>query len=80
MVPRPTTIDFVLERTNFSFFMLMEKNILDISKYVPEHDDRIMVSFGDLKSISKHLEYLESLEIFDVPKKTPQYSENEILI
>ncbi len=62
------------------FYVNGEKYLSDISKYVPEHDDRIMVSFGDFKSISKHLEYLESLTIFDVPKKTPQYSENEILI
>lgn len=57
-----------------------EKYLPDVSKYVPEQDDRIMISFGDSKSISKHLKYLESLEIFDVPKKTPLYSENEILI
>ena len=57
-----------------------EKYQSDISKYVPEQDDRIMISLGDSKSISKHLKYLESLEIFDVPKKNPLYSENEILI
>ncbi len=62
------------------FYVNGERYLSDISKYVPEHNDRIMVSFGDLKSTSKHLEYLESLKIFDIPKKNPQYSENEILL
>jgi len=52
----------------------------DISQYVFEHNDRILVSFGDAESISKHLSYLESLKIFDIPKKTPQYSGNDIFI
>ena len=57
-----------------------EKYYSDISQYVLEHDDRILISFGDDESISKHLSYLESLEIFDIPKKTPQYSGNDITI
>jgi len=52
----------------------------DISQYVLEHNDRILVSFGDTESISNHLSYLESLKISDIPKKTPQYSGNDILI
>lgn len=68
------------ENKSLIFYVNGEKYLSDISKYVPEHDDRIMVYFGDDKSISKHLEYLESLEIFDVPKKNPPYSKNEILI
>ena len=57
-----------------------KKYYSDISQYVLEHDDRILISFGDDESISKHLSYLESLEIFDIPKKTPQYSGNDITI
>ena len=49
----------------------------DISKYEISHDDRILISF-DEKSISKHLKYLDSLKIFDVPKKVN--SGNEIFI
>lgn len=52
----------------------------DISKYVLEHNDRILVSFGDTESISKNLSYLESLDIFDIPKKNPYISGNDILI
>ena len=62
------------------FYVNGEKYISDISKYVPEHNDRIMISFGDIESVSKHLEYLESLEIPDVPNKIPRYSENELFI
>jgi hypothetical protein len=47
---------------------------------VLEHNDRILVSFGNVESISKHLAYLESLKIFDIPKKTPQYSGNDITV
>jgi len=62
------------------FFVNGEKYYSDISQYVLEHNDRILVSFGDAESISKHLAYLESLKILDIPKKTPQYSENEFSI
>jgi hypothetical protein len=49
----------------------------DISQYEISHDDRILISFEE-ESISKHLKYLDSLKIFDVPKKTN--SGNEIFI
>ena len=62
------------------FYVNGEKYHSNISQYVLSHNDRILVSFGDGESISKHLKYLESLEIHDVPKKTPQYSENNISV
>ena len=72
---------FCTEENRFLvFYVNGEKYHSDISQYVLEHDDRIMVSIGDTESISKHLAYLESLDIFDIPKKTPQYSENEIFV
>jgi hypothetical protein len=40
-------------------------------------NDRILISFGEMNS--KHLKYLESLKIFDVPKK-PSVSNNDISI
>ena len=60
------------------FYVNGEKYDSDISQYVLEHNDRILVSFGDAESISGHLEYLESLQIPGVPKKTPQNPEYEI--
>ena len=62
------------------FYVNGEEYLSDISKYIPEHNDRIMISLGDFKSISKHLKYLESLEIFEVPKKTPRYSEKDMFV
>jgi len=62
------------------FYVNGEKYYSDISQYVLDHNDRILISFGSAESISKHLSYLESLEIFDIPKKTPQYSGNDITI
>ena len=46
-----------------------EKYHSDISQYEINHNDRIMIS-SDEQSILKHLAYLESLEIFDIPKKS----------
>jgi len=65
---------------SLSFYVNGGEYYSDISQYVLEHNDRILVSFGDAESISKHLTYLESLKILDIPKKTPQYSENEFSI
>ena len=57
-----------------------ERYYSDISQYVIKHNDRILISFGDTEHLSNQLSYLESLEIHDVPKKTPKYSENEIFV
>ncbi len=62
------------------FYVNGEEYYSDISQYVLKHNDRILVSFGDAESISKHLAYLESLKILDIPKKTPQYSGNDIAV
>jgi len=65
---------------SLGFYVNGEEYYSDISQYVFEHNDRILVSLGNAESISKQLAYLESLEIFDVPKKTPQYSGNDITV
>jgi len=62
------------------FYVNGEEYYSDISQYVLKHNDRILVSFGDDESISKHLTYLDSLRIFDIPKKIPQYSGNDISV
>ena len=51
----------------------------DISQYEIQHNDRILITL-DEKSISKHLKYLDSFEIFDVPKKPLVNSEKDIFI
>ncbi len=60
------------------FYVNGEEYYSDISLYEIEHYDKILVSFGDGESISRNLAYLESLRIPDIPKKTPQFSGNEI--
>jgi len=65
---------------SLTFYVNGEEYYSDISQYEIEHNDRILVSFGDAESISKQLAYLKSLKILDVPKKTPQYSGNEVSI
>jgi hypothetical protein len=62
------------------FYVNGEQYYSDISQYVLEHNDRILLSLGDNESVSKYLAYLDSLKIFDVPKKTPQYSGNDMPI
>ena len=50
----------------------------DIFQYEINHNDRILISSGE-QPILKHLAYLESLKIFDVPKKSGN-TENEIFV
>ena len=77
----PKNNSFCADKDNpMVFYLNGEKYRTDISQYVIEHGDRILISYGDTKSISKYLAYLESLEILDIPKKIPRYSENEIFV
>jgi len=79
--PENKTSKFCTEKKqSLVFYVNGEEYHSNISQYVLSHNDRILVSFGDEESISKHLKYLESLEIHDVPKKTPQYSGNNISV
>ncbi len=55
-----------------------ERYNFDILQYEIKQNDRILISFGEIQN-SKHLKYLESLKIFDVPKK-PSVSNDDILI
>jgi len=55
-----------------------ERYYSDILQYEIKHNDRILISVGEIEN-SKHLKYLESLKIFDVPKKSI-ISNNDISI
>jgi hypothetical protein len=59
------------------FYVNGEQYTSDISKYEIKHNDRILVFFGDVVTVPKYLTYLESLDIFDIPKKIPRYSGDE---
>ena len=68
------------ENHSLFFYVNGEEYTSDITEYVFQHNDRILISLGDGESISKHLKHLESLEIFDIPKRTPENSEKVITI
>lgn len=51
----------------------------DISQYEIQHGDRILITL-DEESVSKHLKYLDSFKIFDVPKKPSISSGKDIFI
>ena len=55
-----------------------ERYYSDILQYEIKHNDRILISYGEIEN-SKYLKYLESLKIFDVPKKSIT-SNNDISI
>ena len=67
------------ERKTVQVYLNGEKFPSDISQYEIQHDDRILITL-DEKSISKHLKYLDSFKIFDVPKKPLVNSGKDILI
>ena len=52
-------------------FFVNENPYLDIVSYVPNHKDQILISLGE-GDIPEQLEYLKSLTIHDLPKKTPK--------
>ena len=51
-------------------FLINGKYYAEISSYEINHNDRILISLGDSEEISEHLQYLESLEIHDIPEKS----------
>ncbi|MFB5616481.1 MAG: hypothetical protein ACE5RS_05000, partial [Nitrosopumilus sp.] len=56
------------DRDNSMKFFVNGKSISDINLYEIKHNDRVLISFGDSELISDQLEYLEGLEIHDIPK------------
>lgn len=62
----------------FSVYVNGKEYNSDISQYILKHSDRIMITLGEEKLISKQMKYLESIEIFDTPKKIPQNSGKNI--
>ena len=57
-----------IDKNNSMMFLVNGIPIPNINLYKIRHNDRILISFGDLEFISEHLEYLEGLEIHDIPK------------
>ena len=57
-----------IDKNNSMTFLVNGKPIPNINLYEIRHNDRILISFGSSEFISEHLEYLEELEIHDIPK------------
>ena len=55
-----------------------EEYYSDILQYEIKHNDRILITFGE-QLVVEYLRYLESLKIFEVPKKSDN-TENEIFV
>jgi len=51
-------------------FLINGKYYTEISSYEIKHNDRILISLGNSEEISEQLQYLESLEIHDIPEKS----------
>jgi hypothetical protein len=51
-----------------------------IVRYEVKHDDRILISLGNLESVSEQQKQLESFEIHDVPKKNQTVSDRNISV
>ena len=75
-----TPSDFCSNEQSLVVYVNGEKYYSDISQHVIKHNDRILISYGDTEHLSNQLNYLESLKIFEVPKKTPKSSGNEIFV
>ena len=60
---------FCIDPQNTITFVINGKYHSDISEYEIQHNDRILISYGDTKLVYDQLQYLESLVITDLPKR-----------
>lgn len=61
-------------------FVVNGQRVAVITEYEISHNDRILISFGDPNSVPAQIKYLESLQIYDMPKKSLPNSENDIFV
>ena len=59
---------YCTDKDNSMTFLVNGISQSNINLYEIRHNDRILISFGDVESISEQQEYLEGLEIHDIPK------------
>ena len=69
-----------IDSENSLSFFVNGKQVSDITEYEIKHNDRILISFGDPESIEKELEYLNSLQIHDIPKKNKLIPSKDISV
>ena len=71
---------FCADPRNSLVFMINGIEVNDILSYEIQHDDRILISFGDDKLHSEQLAYLASLQVHDVPEKKVYNPGDEISV
>jgi hypothetical protein len=59
---------YCTDKNNSMAFLVNGISQSNINLYKIKHNDRILISFGDVELVSKQHEYLEGLEIYDIPK------------
>jgi hypothetical protein len=59
---------YCTDKNNSITFLVNGISQSNINLYKIKHNDRILISFGDVELVSKQHEYLEGLEIYDIPK------------
>ena len=59
---------YCTDKDNSITFLVNGKSNSNINLYEIRHNDRILISFGNSELVSEQLEYLEELEIHDIPK------------
>ncbi|AFS81146.1 hypothetical protein NKOR_06325 [Candidatus Nitrosopumilus koreensis AR1] len=75
-----STSEFCAEgKKSVQVYLNGDRFLSDISQYEIQQGDRILITL-DEKSISKHLKYLDSFRIFDVPEKPSINSGKDIFI
>lgn len=69
-----------IDKNNSMVFLVNGESIPNLKVYEIRHNDRILISFGNSELISEQLEYLEGLEIHDIPKISKPIPGNNISI
>ena len=59
---------YCTDKNNSMTFLVNGISQSNINLYKIKHNDRILISFGNVELVSKQHEYLERLEIHDIPK------------
>ena len=71
---------FCQDRENSLRFFINGDEVGGISEYEIMHEDRILVFYGDSRLLDEQLAYLDSLEIYDIPKRDKVNQDKEIFI
>lgn len=65
---------------NSMVFLVNGKSVSEINLYEIRHNDRILISIGESKLVAEQLEYLEKLEIYDIPQRNKLVPGKDFLV